>query len=124
MTALLPADLNRLARLLGMLGSDHLGELDNAARTAHRLVQQRGCTWFDVGGEAAAGDWVRRCASDVTAQDAALARAGTSTKPTNPQKATHSPIMSSVALGRGCRYQPEKFRSRKEQSVAYGIATA
>jgi hypothetical protein len=41
-------DRERLARLLGMLGSDHLGERDNAARAAHRLVQQHGITWFDV----------------------------------------------------------------------------
>jgi hypothetical protein len=41
-------DRERLARLLGMLGSDHQGERDNAARAAHRLVQLRGITWFDV----------------------------------------------------------------------------
>jgi hypothetical protein len=68
MTALLPADLNRLAKLLGLLGSDHLGECDNAARAAHRLVQQYGCTWFDVVTPAPLGQalrcyWPRRCAA-------------------------------------------------------------
>ena len=48
MNALAPSDRVHLAKLLGMLGSDHLGERDNAARAAHRLVQQRGITWFDV----------------------------------------------------------------------------
>lgn len=48
MSALAASDRVHLAKLLGMLGSDHLGERDNAARAAHRLVQQRGCTWFDV----------------------------------------------------------------------------
>jgi hypothetical protein len=48
MNALAPSDRVHLAKLLGMLGSDHLGERDNAARAAHRLVQQHGCTWFDV----------------------------------------------------------------------------
>jgi hypothetical protein len=48
MNSLLPADREHLAKLLGMLGSDHLGERDNTARAAHRLVQQRGMTWFDV----------------------------------------------------------------------------
>lgn len=48
MSALAASDRDRLARLLGMLGSDHLGERDNAARAAHRLVQQHGITWFDV----------------------------------------------------------------------------
>jgi hypothetical protein len=48
MTTLAASDRERLARLLGMLGSDHAGERDNAARAAHRLVQQHGITWFDV----------------------------------------------------------------------------
>ena len=48
MSALAASDRERLARLLGMLGSDHAGERDNAARAAHRLVQQHGITWYDV----------------------------------------------------------------------------
>lgn len=45
----LPAEARtRLARLLGMLGSDHAGERDNAATAAHRLVQQHGLTWRQV----------------------------------------------------------------------------
>jgi hypothetical protein len=48
MSALAASDRERLARLLGMLGSDHPGERDNAARAAHRLVQQHSTTWFDV----------------------------------------------------------------------------
>jgi hypothetical protein len=48
MNTLEVADRERLARLLGMLGSDHAGERDNAARAAHRLVQQHGITWYDV----------------------------------------------------------------------------
>ena len=42
------SDRERLARLLGMLGSDHAGERDNAGRAAHRMVQQHGVTWYDV----------------------------------------------------------------------------
>jgi hypothetical protein len=45
MNALRPSDREHLAKLLSMLGSDHLGERDNAARAAHRLD---GITWFDV----------------------------------------------------------------------------
>jgi hypothetical protein len=48
MNALQPSDCEHLAKLLGMLGSAHLGERDNAARAAHRLVQQHRITWFDV----------------------------------------------------------------------------
>jgi hypothetical protein len=48
MSALAASDRKRLARLLSMLGSGHAGERDNAARAAHRLVQQRGITWYDV----------------------------------------------------------------------------
>jgi hypothetical protein len=48
MSALATSDRVHLAKLLGMLGSDHAGERDNAARAAHRLVQQHGITWYDV----------------------------------------------------------------------------
>jgi hypothetical protein len=60
MTALLPSACEHLAKLLGLLGSDHAGERDNAGRAAHRLVQEHGLTWFDIvaptPGEAAHGD--------------------------------------------------------------------
>lgn len=46
--ALAEADRTRLAQMLGLLGSDHAGERDAAGLAAHRLVQQRGLTWFDV----------------------------------------------------------------------------
>ena len=39
---------DRLARLLGMVGSDHDGEALNAARLADRLVREHGVTWHDV----------------------------------------------------------------------------
>ena len=42
------SDRVHLAKLLGLLDSDHAGERDNAACAAHRLVQQHGITWFDV----------------------------------------------------------------------------
>ena len=48
MNTLAASDRVHLAKLLGMLGSDHAGERDNAARAAHRLVQQHGITWYDV----------------------------------------------------------------------------
>lgn len=38
----------RLVRLLGMLGSDHDGEIANAGRMAHRLVQSLGLSWTDI----------------------------------------------------------------------------
>jgi hypothetical protein len=41
-------DRQRLAKLLGMLGSDHPGERDAAALAAHRFIQSRGLTWQDV----------------------------------------------------------------------------
>jgi hypothetical protein len=37
-----------LARLLGMMGSDHDGEALNAARMADRLVRKHGVTWLEV----------------------------------------------------------------------------
>ncbi len=43
-----PAAKVRLARLLGMLGSDHDGEVANAGRLAHRLVTGCGLTWTDI----------------------------------------------------------------------------
>ena len=45
----LPDDArDRLAKLLGMLGSDHAGERAAAGLQAHRLVQQHKLTWPDV----------------------------------------------------------------------------
>jgi hypothetical protein len=41
-------DRQRLARLLGMVGSNHDGEALNAARLADRLVRDRGARWSDV----------------------------------------------------------------------------
>ncbi len=38
----------RLAKLLGMLGSAHDGEVVAAGRMADRLVREAGATWFDV----------------------------------------------------------------------------
>jgi hypothetical protein len=43
-----PQQVDRLAKLLGMLGSDRDGEVVNAGRAADRLVRSAGLTWFDV----------------------------------------------------------------------------
>jgi len=48
MNALSPTGRQRLAKLLGLLGSDHAGERDAAALAAHRFIQSRGLTWQDV----------------------------------------------------------------------------
>jgi len=45
-TVELPApDRAKLAKLLGLLGSDHAGERDAAGLAAHRLLQRSGVTW-------------------------------------------------------------------------------
>jgi hypothetical protein len=44
------ATRQRLARLLGVMGSDHDGEVLNAARMADRLVREQGATWHEVVG--------------------------------------------------------------------------
>jgi hypothetical protein len=41
-------DRERLAKLLGMLGSDHLGEVAAAARQAERLRRKAGLTWPEI----------------------------------------------------------------------------
>lgn len=38
----------KLVRVLGMLGSDHPGERDNAAVMATRMIKEAGLTWYDV----------------------------------------------------------------------------
>ena len=43
-----PLDRDRLAKLLGMLGSDHDGEVVSAGRHADALVRRAGLTWADV----------------------------------------------------------------------------
>jgi hypothetical protein len=41
-------DRDRLSKLLGLLGSDHDGEVINAARAADRLVRDSGLRWPDI----------------------------------------------------------------------------
>lgn len=41
-------DREKLARVLGMLGSDHDGEIAAAGRAAAALVRQAGLTWPDI----------------------------------------------------------------------------
>jgi hypothetical protein len=38
----------KLVKVLGMLGSTHAGERDNAARQATRMLKDAGLTWYDV----------------------------------------------------------------------------
>jgi hypothetical protein len=38
----------RLVKVLGLLGSDHSGERDNAARLATRILKEANLTWYDV----------------------------------------------------------------------------
>jgi hypothetical protein len=45
---LTPAERQRLVALLGMLGSDHAGERDNAAKLAEKFRRQYGLTWADL----------------------------------------------------------------------------
>jgi hypothetical protein len=42
------ADLLRLSRILGMLGSAHAGERASAALAAHRLLQASGRSWAEL----------------------------------------------------------------------------
>lgn len=48
MNALAEADRDRLAKLLGLLGSAYDGEVANAGRLADRLVRSAGLTWPDI----------------------------------------------------------------------------
>ena len=43
-----PTVADRLAKLLGMLGSDHDGERANAGRMADELIRANGLRWADV----------------------------------------------------------------------------
>jgi hypothetical protein len=43
-----PVDVNRLARVCGLFGSDHLGERAAAAAQADKIVRNAGLTWPDV----------------------------------------------------------------------------
>jgi hypothetical protein len=38
----------KLVKVLGLLGSDHAGERDNAARQATRILKEAGLTWWDI----------------------------------------------------------------------------
>jgi hypothetical protein len=47
-TSLPPERQTRLAKLLGMLGSAHIGERAAAAAMADQLIREHGLTWSDV----------------------------------------------------------------------------
>jgi hypothetical protein len=47
-SALAEADRDRLAKLLGLLGSAYDGEVANAGRLADKLVRAAGLTWPDI----------------------------------------------------------------------------
>lgn len=53
------SDLVKLTRILGLLGSDHLGERASAALAADRLVRRMGTDWWSLlggqGGKRLAG---------------------------------------------------------------------
>ena len=44
------SDLQKLAKLLGMIGSAHDGEALSAARKAHQLITSKGETWHNAFG--------------------------------------------------------------------------
>ena len=46
--SLSPAFADKLVKVLGMLGSDHDGEVAAAGRTAHSMLKAKGLTWSDV----------------------------------------------------------------------------
>lgn len=48
MNQLTSSDRSMLAKLLGMTGSAHDGEVIAAARKAHELVKAKGATWPDL----------------------------------------------------------------------------
>ena len=48
MMSLSPGELNKLASILGLLGSSHQGERDAAALVADRLVRGRGLEWSQL----------------------------------------------------------------------------
>jgi hypothetical protein len=48
LTFLTKVELTRLTKLLGLIGSDHDGEVTNAARATNQFLQQRRLIWADV----------------------------------------------------------------------------
>jgi hypothetical protein len=46
--SLTPAFADKLVKVLGMLGSDHDGEVAAAGRRAHSMLKAEGLTWVDV----------------------------------------------------------------------------
>ena len=48
MSALAPADVDRLVKLLGMLGSSFDGERAAAGQKAHEFIRSRGLIWSDI----------------------------------------------------------------------------
>jgi hypothetical protein len=65
-------DLGKLARILGMLGSDHGGERANAAELADRMIHDAGMTWSDFIGAARRADEATEAARQLLLENDAL----------------------------------------------------
>ena len=89
-------DAARLTRLLGMLGSEHDGEVLNAARLAHRLINQSGSTWAEViGGSGYSKDFVQQVADSAYARGLAEGKALAAPKPKRKTFAGYAALMLS-----------------------------
>jgi hypothetical protein len=68
-TRLDPQSLERLVKLLGMMGSAHAGERSVAAQKADQLVRERGLTWGEVFSYIAPAKTKHNTDSDNTSDD-------------------------------------------------------
>ena len=91
MCLLVSADRAKLARILGMMGSDHVGERAAAALKASDLLRQRGLTWLDVlsGGE-----------------------------PPRPQASPYPPPRGFAADAQACLRQPDLFTAWEREFLS------
>lgn len=59
------ADLNRFRKILGLLGSDHVGERASAALLASNFLRERGFTWSSVSLPVVVDGGARRVSDDL-----------------------------------------------------------
>jgi hypothetical protein len=96
MTALATALQTKLAKLPGMLGSDHAGGRDAAGLAAHRFIRDRGMTWESL---LLGPVWHRRCRKPQRSGDMA-----------RDCSQLPAPAWLSAAVGGGFLAQPAQLR--------------
>jgi len=103
------SDLAKLVRVLGLLGSEHVGERAAAAMAAHRLIKRSGLSWQQLLGPAREGSRTAAARPRRAVED-----------PAEALKATSSRLRQAQRENDDLQRQIRRLRQRLEASYQGG----